>query len=95
VQISLREKLSENPEYLNEYAHYIADKFKLKESEVCSHIINEFEESKTYVRNHLDPKFKNQNMTLPLKTRLKNKATRLKKELTITQALFETTEFSK
>ena len=97
MQLSLRNKLESNPNFLNEYAESVAKDMKLKSSEVCSHIVSHFEESPTFVREHLDQKFKDTTKVSKqsLITRTKNKLDNLQKQLTITQAIYESLVFSK
>ena len=59
LQISLAEKLKENPEFLNNYAKYIAKSQNIEEFKVSVKISDHFEESKSYIREHLDEKYKN------------------------------------
>lgn len=97
MQISLRSKLLTNPNYLNEYAESVANQLKIDPSEVCSHIVADFEESATFVRENLDDRFKNLGKVSKQSkiTRLSNKIENLKRELTISQAMYETLVFSK
>ena len=90
-QISLQEKLEENSNYLNDYAVSFAKSKKIKYSKVSSLIVNDFVESDTFVRNHLDKKFKNQNKTsIKSKlTKLKNKITKQEKELELSKMIYE------
>lgn len=95
MQICLKEKLDENPNYLDEYAQFIKESKKLKDSEVCSAIKDDFVESANYVRVRLDSKYKNQNKvsSQSLKTRIKNKIAKLDQEKAIAEAIYHSTEF--
>ena len=97
MQISLAEKLKENPEFLNNYAKFITESKKIKESDVCCHIINQFEESKAFVRKNLDKKYKNQATVNDQSkiSKLKSKIGRMTVDLTISTALLETLVNSK
>ncbi len=91
MSICLKSKLEENPNYLNEYAVSVAKSKKIKLSRVSSLILNDFEESDTFVRNHLDSKFKNQKMINQQSklTKLKNKIMKQQNELSLSTALYE------
>ena len=97
MQISLRSKLDSNPNYLNEYAESVAKELKLDPSEVCSKIVDNFEESPTFVREHLDKKYKDLSKVSKqsLITRTRNKIESLQKELSISEAIYESLVFSK
>jgi hypothetical protein len=97
MQISLQEKLSENPDYLNVYALSFAKSKRVKYSKVSSLISNDFVESDTFVRQHLDDKFKNLSRISKQSklTRLRSHITKLQNELTISQAIYETMVFTK
>ncbi|MBT4327092.1 MAG: hypothetical protein HOD60_09355, partial [Candidatus Nitrosopelagicus sp.] len=56
MQISLKQKLSENPNFLNDYAVSVSKKNHIKYSKVSSVIANDFIESDTFVRQNLDDK---------------------------------------
>lgn len=91
MSICLKSKLEDNPNYLNEYAMTVARTKKIELSKVSSLILNDFEESSTFVRNHLDAKFKNQKMVNHQSrlTRLRNKISRQQSELSLSTALYE------
>ena len=89
-------KLDENPNFLNEYAEHVVKQMKIEPSNVCSHIVNQFEESSTFVREHLDQKFKNQSKVHKQSkiTRLKSKIDNLQEELSISQAIYQSMVFN-
>ncbi len=91
MSICLKSKLSENPNYLNEYARNIVKTKKIKPHTVSSIILDDFEESDTFVRNHLDNKFKNHKMVNQQSklTKLKNKIMKQQNELSLSTALYE------
>ena len=97
LQISLKQKLSENPNYLNEYAISVSKKNHIKYSKVSSVIANDFIESDTFVRQHLDDKFKNKSKSNKQSkiTRLKNHIKKLQDELTVSEAIYESLVYSK
>ena len=97
LQISLAEKLKENPEFLNNYAKYFAESQNIEEFKVSGKISDHFEESKSFVRDNLDKKYKNQGkVSIKAKiTNTKRKIDRLYKELTFSTALLETLVNSK
>ena len=97
MQISLQEKLIENPNYLNEYAMSVAKSKHIKYSKVSSEIKNDFVESDAFVRQHLDKKFKDNSKVSKqsLITRTRNKIKKLQDELTVAQALHESLVFNK
>lgn len=97
LQISLKQKLIENPNYLNDYAVNVSKKNHIKYSKVSSVIANDFIESDTFVRQNLDEKFKNKSKTQKQSkiTRLKNHIAKLQNELTVSEAIYESLVFSK
>ena len=97
MQISLTQKLKENPNYLNQYADHYYKYHTIDKSQVCSEILADFEESPDYIRKRLSILFKDEtkvNSKSKL-TRLKSKISRLQNELTITEAMYETMVFAK
>jgi hypothetical protein len=97
VQICLKEKLEENPEFLNEYALQISKSKKVKQNKVSSLIVNDFVESDNYIRQRLDDKFKNQTKIFKNSklTKLRTRIQKLKIELNLAEAIYQTMEFSK
>ena len=96
MQISLREKLDSNPNYLNEYAESYAQQNMIKANHVCSNITSHFIESPTFVRENLDSKFKNQSKVSKQSklTRLTNHIKKLQEELRMSEAVYETLVFN-
>jgi hypothetical protein len=97
LQISLKQKLSENPNYLNDYAVNVSKSNHIKYNQVSSVIANDFIESDTFVRQNLDDKFKNKSKTKKQSkiTRLRNHINKLQNELTVSEAIYESLVFSK
>tara|TARA_B110001454_G_C12589244_1_gene379449 strand:- start:366 stop:665 length:300 start_codon:yes stop_codon:yes gene_type:complete len=97
LQISLKQKLSENPNYLNDYAVHVSKSNHIKFNKVSSVIANDFIESDTFVRQNLDDKFKNISKTNKKSkiTRLRNHINKLQNELTVSEAIYESLVFSK
>ena len=97
LQISLKQKISENPNFLNDYAVSVSKKNHIKYSKVSSVIANDFIESDTFVRQNLDDKFKNKSKTQKQSkiTRLRNHINKLQNELTVSEAIYESLVFSK
>jgi len=97
LQISLKQKLTENPNYLNDYAVNVSRKNHIKFNKVSSVIANDFIESDTFVRQNLDEKFKNKSKVIKESriTRLKNHISKLQNELSASEAIYESLVFSK
>ena len=97
MQISLKQKLTENPNYLNDYAVNVSRKNHIKFNKVSSVIANDFIESDTFVRQNLDEKFKNKSKVIKESriTRLKNHINKLQNELSASEAIYESLVFSK
>ena len=97
LQISLKQKLIENPNYLNDYAVNVSRKNHIKFNKVSSVIANDFIESDTFVRQNLDEKFKNKSKVIKESriTRLKNHISKLQNELSASEAIYESLVFSK
>ena len=97
MQISLKQKLSENPSYLYDYAVNVSKKNHIKYNKVSSVIAHDFIESDTFVRQNLDDKFKNKTKSIKESkiTRLRNHINKLQKELTVSEAIYESLVFSK
>lgn len=91
MQICLKAKLNEEPNYLNKYALHIAKSKRINQSKVASVIVNDFEENPEFVRRHLDKKFKNQKMVSKQSalTRLKKAIIKKEDDLSIAKALYE------
>jgi len=97
LQISLKQKLIENPSYLYDYAVNVSKKNHIKYNKVSSVIVNDFIESDTFVRQNLDEKFKNKSKVIKESriTRLKNHINKLQNELSASEAIYESLVFSK
>ena len=97
MQISLTQKLEENPNYLNQYASNYHKYHSVNKSQVCSEILADFEESPDFIRKRISSDFKDitkihNQSTL---TKLKNKISKLQNELTVSQAMYEIMVYSK